>query len=146
MDYRKLHLLMQYGRAYSHGRIREKGFTDTEHMICSFIYVNESCSQEDIAQGIRMDKTTVAKALDSLTRKGFILRRQSSTDRRKNVLLLTEAGKESISGILSINDEWVSGVLSVLSPEERDTLEGYLERVLRAAKEINREREETEHA
>ena len=146
MDYRKLHLLIQYARDYSHGKIREKGFTDTEHLICSYVYVHDDCSQEDLARGIRMDKTTVGKALDSLEHKGFLLREPSKADRRKNRLHLTEAGKESISGILDINESWVKRVLSVLEPEERAQLGAYMERVLGAAEAIYENREDKNHA
>jgi len=143
MDYQMLHLLLRYGKDYAHRRIKEKGFTDTEHMICSFVYVHENCSQDDIAKALHMDKTTVGKAVDALVGKGRLLRTQSGTDRRKNVLLLTEEGKNSIADILSINDEWVQSIVSVLSKEEQTRFMEYLSRVLKAAVTICEKGEET---
>jgi len=136
MDYHKLHLLLRYGREYGHHRIRERGFTDTEHLICSYVYVHAGCAQDDVAQALRMDKTTVGKAIDALESKQFLSRVQSPEDRRKKHLTLTESGKNSIADILSVNDEWVQSILSVLAPEEQSLFIGYLNRVLKAAEDL----------
>jgi len=146
MDYRKLHLLLRYGREYGHRRIKEKGFTDTEHLICSYVYVNELCSQDDIAKSVGMDKTTVGKAIDSLESKGFLIREQSKDDKRKKALQLTAEGKSGIADILSINDEWMQNVLSALSNDEQALFLEYLSRVLDTAEKIYLKSEEKHNA
>jgi len=134
MDYQALHLLLRYGREYGHRRIREKGLTDTGHLISSYVYVHEACSQEELVQALRMDKTTVGKAIASLADKDLLIRRQDEKDKRKNRLFLTDKGKENIGDILQINDEWVTKIFSALTSEEQEVFDGYLQRLILAAK------------
>jgi len=142
MDYKALHLLLRYGREYGHGRIREKGLTDTEHLISSYVFMHEACSQEEAVKALHLDKTTLGKAVDALTAKGFLVRQQAREDKRKNLLCLTPAGKERIGDILRIHDEWSSRVLSVLSQEEQEAFDGYLRRILKEAEAICTHKEE----
>lgn len=142
MDFRTLHLLFRYGREYGHSHIRNSGLSDTGHIICTFLYAHPECSQEDIVQATRIDKTTVAKSLRVLEEKGLITRTQSQEDRRRNVLQITENGKESISDILRVNDQWMEGILSCLSPEEQQQFESYCSRLLDAAEQMSNHRKD----
>lgn len=142
MDFRTLHLLFRYGREYGHSHIRSSGLSDTGHIICTFLYAHPECSQDDVVRATRIDKTTVAKSLRVLEAKGFVTRTQSQTDRRKNVLQITDAGRESISDILLVNEKWLEGVLACLSPDEQQQFEDYCSRLLTAAEQMSEHRKE----
>lgn len=136
MDFQTLNLLFRFGKEFGHKRIRNRGLSDTECMLCSYVSSHPGCSQDDAVQGLRMDKTTAARALGALEEKGFLRRTQDGRDRRKKVLRITPAGEESISGILHLHDRWFHRVLSVLSEEEQRQFEQYCLRLLRAAEEL----------
>lgn len=137
MDFQSLRLLLKYGMQYGHESIRKSGLTDTEHMLCSFIYFHTGCSQDDVIRATRMDKTTVAKALKSLEEKGFVIRRTSDTDKRKKQPVVTAAGVDSISETIDIYNEWMDSVSSCLSDKEQQEFSEYCSRLLARAQEIS---------
>src|SRR5690606_3806671 len=115
MRFHNLYLLLRNGKEYCHSHIKNIGLSDTEHMICTFLLGHCGGSQDDVAEALKLDKTTVARALLSLEKKGYVERSINSDNRRKYILTLTKKGKESISEIADIYDVWLSKVLSCLS-------------------------------
>jgi DNA-binding MarR family transcriptional regulator len=81
----------------------ELGLTYAEYTLLYVLYDREGCSQEDMASYIRVDKAAITRAIQSMEHRGFLYRKQDSTDRRLKRLYLTSAGKEiesKIKGIL----------------------------------------------
>lgn len=140
MNFDAISLLSKYAKEYGHTRIRQAGVTDTEHKICTFLYFHSDVYQDMIANTLMLDKTTVAKALMSLEARGLILRSQNPENRRKNVLSITDAGKETIADIVGIYDEWLARISACLSPEEQASFDEYCRRLLATAKIISEEK------
>ena len=74
MVFSKLNMLLKLGRDFGHEQIRDAGFSDTEHAICTFLCFHDQVSQDMIANALMLDKTTVAKALRSMAEKELIQR------------------------------------------------------------------------
>lgn len=138
MDFKTLNLLYRCSREFGHEKIRMRDLSETECMICTYVYENGDCSQDDVSVGLKIDKTTVGKALDSLERKNCILRRKSETDKRKNILRLTEHGVERISDLMNIHNEWLEQIMGCLEPEEQIKFENYCSRLLIAAEQLTK--------
>ena len=137
MDFNTINLLLKYAKEYGHAKIREVGVSETEHQISTFLYFHADAYQDMIANSLMLDKTTVAKAILSLEERGLIKRVQNPDNRRKNILNITEAGKETISHVVGIYDEWLENIASCLSNEEREQFRGYCARLLEKAKELS---------
>lgn len=137
MDFNTISLLLNYAKGYGHAKIREVGVSDTEHRICTFLYFHSDAYQDMIADSLMLDKTTVAKAILSLEERGLIKRIQNPDNRRKNILNITDAGKETITDVLGVYDEWLENIESCLSVEEREQFHDYCTRLLKKAKEIS---------
>ncbi len=90
-----------------------------------------------IANSLMLDKTTVAKAILSLEERGLIKRIQNPDNRRKKILNITDAGKETILDVVGIYDEWLEKIESCLSDEEKEQFHNYCIRLLEKAKEIS---------
>lgn len=133
MNYQQLNMLIKLGRDVGHERIRDAGFTDTEHAICTFLCFHDRVSQDNIAGALMLDKTTVAKALSAMESKGLIQREQNPRNRRENVIRITEIGRTNVSDSIHIYDRWLSELCSCLSPEERRQLDGYFDRIVQHA-------------
>ena len=133
MNFSKLNMLIKLGREFGHEQIRDAGFSDTGHAICTFLCFHDHVSQDMIANAIMLDKTTVAKALRNLEETGFVAREQDERNRRKNIIRITEAGKASVSGSMHIYDNWFSGVTSCLSAQEQAQFEEMVDRMIRCA-------------
>ena len=136
MDYQKLNLLFRCGKEFSHRKIRMQELSDTECMICSYIYSHESCSQDDVSVALKTDKTTVGKALASLEKKSCVARAQDEADKRIKRLSLTETGHEKIAKLLDIHDHWLGSIMTCLSEEEQRQFENYCDRLLSAAEKL----------
>ncbi len=136
MDFSILSLLIRCDRSFTHERIRSQSMSDTECMICSYVNAHNDCSQDDVANGLKMDKTTVGKAIGSLEKKIFISRRQDSKDRRRNLLRLTEAGKQKTLAVLNEQKAWLNEVFACLSAEEQRFYEECSRRLLASAEGI----------
>ena len=136
MDYQILNLLFRCNKEFSHEKIRRQNFSDTECMICSYIYSNENCSQDDVSVALKTDKTTVGKALMSLENKNCVIRTQDSLDKRIKRLSLTDVGREKVAELVDIHNNWLQEIMTCLTKEERKHFENYCERLLVAAEKL----------
>ena len=140
MDYQTFNLLYRCNKEFSHEKIRMQDLSDTECMLCSFIYSHEGCSQDDVATALKTDKTTVGKALASLEKKNCVTRTQDKADKRIKRLSLTDVGRGRISELLGIHNRWLHSIMACLSGEERRQFESYCDRLLAAAEKLSANR------
>ena len=143
MDYQTLNLLFRCNKEFSHKRIRKQELSDTECMICSYIYSHENCSQDDVSVALKTDKTTVGKALASLEKKNCVVRVQDKADKRIKRLSFTDTGREKMAELVNLHNNWLEKILTCLSPEEQAQFENYCERLLAAAEQLTKTMEET---
>lgn len=136
MDFRTLNLLYRCSRDFSHQRIRMRDLSDTECMICTYVSSHPGCSQEDAAEALRMDKTTVGKAVCTLEAKNCVERTRDDADKRVKRLRITPEGKERIADLMSLHNDWLGEILTCLQPEEQLRFENYCERLLAAAEAL----------
>ena len=136
MEYQTLNLLFRCNKEFSHEKIRKQELSDTECMICSYIYSHENCSQDDVSVTLKTDKTTVGKALASLESKGCVVRVQDKADKRIKRLSLTDIGQEKVAELVDIHNNWLHDIMTCLSEEEQKQFENYCERLLAAAEKL----------
>ena len=139
MDFHVIHLLASYHKRFSHKQNRAKNLSDTESMICSYVYSNPNCSQEDVVSAMNADKTTVAKAVRSLEEKGYAIRVKDEVDKRVNHIRLTEEGYTIIAELTSIHGEWMEELLSRLPAKDRQAFESISLKLLEIAKDMTKE-------
>ena len=136
MDYQILKLLFRCNKEFSHEKIRKQELSDTECMICSYVYANENCSQDDVSVALKTDKTTVGKALASLENKACVMRMQDKADKRVKRLSLTDVGRKKVAELIDLHDNWLRDIMTCLSSEEQKQFENYCERLLAAAEKL----------
>lgn len=129
-------LIYRLSKDFSHRKIRMKGLSDTEYMICSYAYSHEGCSQDDVVSALKIDKTTIGKALSVLEKKGCIERTIDTEDKRKKRLRVTEEGRLRIMDLMNVHNEWLSEVITCLSPKEQAQFESYCKRILDKAESL----------
>jgi DNA-binding MarR family transcriptional regulator len=77
----------------------------------------------ELAAGERVRPQSMARTLDALAAAGMVRRTPHPTDRRQNVLSLTEAGHAAIAGHRVRREAWLARAMAaVLSDAERDLL------------------------
>jgi DNA-binding MarR family transcriptional regulator len=65
----------------------------------------EPASQQQAAQRLGIDRTTMVALLDGLERKALVTRHPDTQDRRKNVVELTAAGRATLRDAIAANDD-----------------------------------------
>lgn len=133
MDYAKLNMLIKLGREFGHEQIRDAGFSDTEHAICTFLCFHDHVSQDMIANALLQDKTTVAKALSALESEGLVAREQDEQNRRRNVIRITQTGRDSVSASMDIYDTWFRDISGGLSEQEREIFDRAIGKMIERA-------------
>jgi DNA-binding MarR family transcriptional regulator len=91
---------------------------------------SEPASQQQIAQRLGVDRTTMVAIIDALETKGIIARRPDTEDRRRNVLELTSAGQDILRQATAASDAAEADLLAPLSPEDGEQLRDLLARIL----------------
>lgn len=133
MKFAQLNMLIRLGREFGHEQIRDAGFSDTEHAICTFLCFHEQVSQDCIANALMLDKTTVAKALNGMERKGLITRAQNEQNRRENIIRITASGRASVGASIDVYDSWFDDISSCLTLEESQQMDSFLKRMVDCA-------------
>ena len=72
------------------------GITGRESAVLRAIADRSPVSQGEIASAMSVDRTTMVALIDDLEGKGLVRRRQDPDDRRKNVVELTDAGRDTV--------------------------------------------------
>ena len=88
--------------------------TPEQFMLIDLLWNQGPMSQQQVADQMQKDKNSVTQLVDAIERKGFVVRQQSATDRRSNVLILTDKGielrDEAKQRGISILDEMLEGI------------------------------------
>ncbi len=90
----------------------------------------EPASQQQVAERIGVDRTTMVAMLDTLEAKGLLSRRPDTEDRRRNVVELTPLGHETLGRAIAASDIAEAELLSPLTPAEAAQLRDLLGRVV----------------
>jgi MarR family transcriptional regulator, transcriptional regulator for hemolysin len=77
--------------------------------------------QKDVAEFMGKDKSAVLRMIDSLEDKGMLKRVVDLSDRRKNQIVVTEKGKQTVDQFLGIELQINRAIMGGLSVVEVDT-------------------------
>lgn len=120
----------KYGRRQLESALAEHGMALGHHAVLSALDDFGPQSQQQLADSLDLDKSHLVGRLDKLVDGGFVSRLQNPTDRRRNEISLTHAGKSLVDRLRPIGLKSQEGCLTVLSQAERDTLAELLLRIL----------------
>jgi DNA-binding MarR family transcriptional regulator len=90
----------------------------------------EPLSQQQVAQRLGVDRTTMVAMLDALERKGIVSRHPDAGDRRRNVVELTEAGRGTFSEAVKVRDAAERAYLAPLGAQDAQRLRSSLKNIV----------------
>lgn len=101
-----------------------------QYILLFQINLNESVTQQDLADHLQKDKSVVLRQINVLIERDFVVRSWDNLDKRKKNLVLTLTGKkmleETIAFATSVSDELFQGVRS----EDKLIFENVIQRIL----------------
>jgi DNA-binding MarR family transcriptional regulator len=90
----------------------------------------QPASQQQAAQRLAIDRTTMVAMLDTLEGKGLVSRHPDADDRRRNVVELTDAGQDILQRAVVASDDAERALLTPLSPQAAQQLRNSLQAIV----------------
>lgn len=126
------YLLAQICRAH-HARARalldDIGLYRGQQFVLCALWAEEGLTHSELADRLHVHPATVTNALKRMERAGFLERRSDPDDQRVSRVYLTEAGREIRGDVEQTWTKLEGQTFAGFSQEEREKLEGFLERV-----------------
>jgi len=110
-------------------RARSLAVTRPQWRALFTIAVNEGMTQAALAERLDVERITLCRMIDRLADAGLVERRADPKDRRVWRIHLLPAAYPIVDQLAAIGAEIEAEALSVLSPEERETLRDMLTRL-----------------
>ena len=127
---------------YRHSRISATDLQSGHYAFVLAICRASGRSQEELAQELCINKSTVARNLNSLEEKGYISRKPLPNDRRQFSVYPTEKMLSVLPEIKKASVEWMTLLSEGIAQEELDIFNSVLERMQKRAREIISQQEE----
>jgi DNA-binding MarR family transcriptional regulator len=100
--------------------MRPLGITGRQCAVLIAIDDHEPQSQQDVARRLDVDRTTMVALIDELENKALVSRIPALDDRRKNVVVLTARGRETLTAALTASAEAEKHFLAALSKADAE--------------------------
>jgi DNA-binding MarR family transcriptional regulator len=91
---------------------------------------HEPGSQQQAAQRLGIDRTSMVARLDALEGKGLVSRHPHAEDRRRNVVELSDAGRDTVRLATKASERAEATLLATLSDEDGERLRDALQAIL----------------
>ena len=110
-------------------RVRQFGLTRAQWLVIARVHRRPGLSQSEVADLLEIEKASAGRLIDRMQAKGWLERRDDSTDRRINRLHLTPEAERLHARIWPIAEATVDDALGDLSADERRRLTQLMTRV-----------------
>jgi len=106
------------------------GINGRELAVLLVLAGREPASQQQAAQRLGIDRTTMVALLDALQAKGLVSRQPHAEDRRRNVVEVTDAGQDTLRRAVAATDEAERTLLAPLSRQDAEHLRDFLQAIV----------------
>ena len=136
--YRLKHALLRLEELHA-VHLRDAGVSARELGVLLLLADREPESQQQAAQRLGVDRTSMVALLDGLEGRGLVARRPDAADRRRNVVELTDAGRATLEVATRASDAAERELLADLDDADAGRLRELLGR-LAGAHEVEPDR------
>jgi DNA-binding MarR family transcriptional regulator len=103
-------------------KTRELGITPPEAGVMRILARQPGMNQRELADKLGVAQSRVVVLVDSLEASGFLVRERSATDRRSQVLQVTDAGRSLLASLRVAAESQETEIAEGLSDADRDQL------------------------
>jgi len=112
------------------------GLSPSQPKVLEYLTHNEGCTQMDICRALVLDKSTITGILARMEEVGLIEIKRDKTDKRKTVIMLSEAGRKASDDMEKIFSDVDSRLWGDIPEENRtdfiETLKKIYENIAKA--------------
>ncbi|PTQ80474.1 MarR family transcriptional regulator [Trichococcus patagoniensis] len=126
-------------RAEVKDEMSDLDFSPNELDLITFLSNNETDTSKEIADFLGLSKSLIARSVDSLVTKGYLVTRVDDGDRRYIHLVLTEQAKPIAERLRNRRKQFIASMTEEISQEQFEQFEGMLEKMI-----VNAERKQEE--
>ena len=119
----------RYLRRYRREYMAPLGLRGIHARLFMAICRTPGCSQDQLAKRMWFDKSTIARQMELLEKKGFITRNPSQKDKRVLCVYPTEQMLQFQPGLKAAMEQWEDNLLQDLTQEEKVQLNRILAKV-----------------
>lgn len=127
---------------YRHSKISADDLSSAHYAFALAICREPGRSQEELAQELCLNKSTVARHINCLESKGYISRTPLSNDKRQFSVYPTEKMLSVLPEIKKVSIEWVELISDGISEDELEIFNSVLERMQSRARGIVQNQED----
>ena len=108
-------------------RMASIGLTRSQWWLLTYLFFKDGINQSELGILMDMEKAPLSRLLDRMEKKGWVIRKNESKDRRTKNIYLSESIKPLISSMRDKAAEYRSESLSILTDKERNKLKDILQ-------------------
>ncbi len=139
---KKLNNISRSQAIYRQSKIGASDLQTTHYAFVLAICREPGRSQEELAKELCLNKSTVARALNSLEEKGYITRTPLPQDKRQFSVYPTKKMIDVLPEVKKASEEWMLLLSDGIAPEELEVFNSVLERMQERARKIIEKQEE----
>ena len=117
--------------AFQHHYKHRYGMLRTEWRVLFHLGRYGDLTANEIGARSRLHKTKISRAVAALEHKRFLTRERVETDRRREMLSLTPAGRDAYRELCAVAEDYEARLLADFSAEERAALKAALGKLAR---------------
>lgn len=122
-------IIYRHNNIYYGKEMLKIGITNGQYMFILYVFENEGISQDEIAENLHMDKSTVARGIAQLINEKFLVKIPNENDRRIFNIFTTEKGRKIYPKIIKILDERNNFLMKNFTNEEKKLIINILEKI-----------------
>ena len=103
------------------------GLTRSQWWLLTYLFFTDGINQSELAILMDMEKAPLSRLLDRMEKKGWVIRKNESKDRRTKNIYLSETIKPLISSMRDKAAEYRRESLSILTDKDRNKLKAILQ-------------------
>lgn len=105
------------------------GVSPKAHGVLMLLRARGAQSQSDLSQAMGASASTIVAVVDSLEAAGAVVRRGDPRDRRRNVVTITDQGRQTAERADTIADRLDQELMAPLEAREQAALRSWLQRI-----------------
>jgi len=123
-------LLYRQSQIYFNAELKKYKLGSGQYIFLLSLLENEGINQEQLADIVKIDKTTTARAVAKLESEGYLTRETCQEDKRAYILHATEKARSIHKILEGILDQWNAFMLADFTAEDKKNLRCLLDRAI----------------